>query len=215
MLPFDSMAYLIRKSYYWLIRFLVRYWYVSPISTANQLDVDCYPDIAAAHSEFHLPPNQRDAFFHDVDGYLCRLVSSRTQMPLVDARLMTFDDAMLFEDAFEQAVPKRPIIEVLVCNHTLYITLFHAMGGHALKEHYHRKVYSWRDGTNRRARYLGHMVGKPIQPVNKDDCDYIFNPNQPTIAYKERIGPDHPLYEWCSLRSDTDLFDDSDTHTEG
>ncbi len=215
MQSFNVTLSLLKKAYFVFIRFLVRHWHVSPISTVNHLDVDRYARIAADVNEFRLPSSSRDAFFADIDQYIRLAMSKRTQLSLIDAMLLTFHRPTFLNGELSHLIEERPMVEVLIRNYTAYVVLFHAYRATQPAEIYHRKVYSWRDGMNRRARYLGNSIGDSIRPIGKNDRDFIFDPNQPTLAYKEHIGPDHPLYRWCTDNRQPDLFNSPDTHTEG
>lgn len=165
-----------------------------------------YMQLAAAPFFNKLLPEQLAEFGDDVDRYLTDTRLPETNFTILEAmRSFVFNDdlseTMLDPENNETVlfVQRRKMVEVLFREDGVYFAFFETIGGNPRKMFYHHRVHNWRDGFNRRLRYIENATGELKRPLGFDKS-FIFDPREPLVVFKPDLPDDHPLMKWVPTK---------------
>lgn len=185
------------RSFFWRIAVTLRLIFpFTPTTNAT------YVRVAGEPQFDKLPVEELEAFNQAVDQFLRETRLPRTHMSIYEA-LRSFDyrehTSTIMLDPEDQSIVRKVsrcrMVEVLFRTEGVYVALFEGISGELPKLYYHHILHNWRDGTNRRLRYVFDRFGE----MRRSDCTdkhTIFDPRDPIVAFMPDLPHDHPLTRW-------------------
>lgn len=170
----------------------------------RQSSLTGYTAMASQPAFGKLMQEDLESFRNDVCHYLADARLPGTEYTIFEA-LLSFvksKQIAIVPDPTDEVgmnyIHRHWMVEVLVRKEGVFFALYEALNGELerLEGRYH--VYNWRDGTNRRLRFIQRPNGGWSQSTISDR-PMFFDPTSPVVVFSPKLPSGHPLTRWIPM----------------